>query len=104
MTMFKLLSQTMVDKYAINLIRLDNEEHEYLVTRVTQQEKHTDTIPLAAFQIKKEAEEFIHNLLKELLTNNPNYEQFLDEQYSGYFSSNGANETDDVCSTDACKS
>ncbi len=94
----------MVDKYAINLIRLENEEHEYLVTRVTQQAKYLDTVPLAAFQTKKEAEEFIHNLLKELLTNNPNYEQFLDEQYSGFFSSNGANETNDVCSTDACKS
>ena len=94
----------MVDNYAINLIRLDNEEHEYLVTRVTVQEKHKDTVPLAAFQTKKEAEEFIHNLLKELLTNNPNYEQFLDKQYSRYFSSNGADATNDVCSTDACKS
>jgi len=94
----------MLDSYAINLIRLENEEHEYLVTRVTVQEKHRDTVPLAAFQTKKEAEEFIHKLLKKILSNNPNYEQFLDKQYSGYFSSNGANETDDVCSTDACQS
>ena len=94
----------MVDNYAINLIRLDNEEHEYLVTRVTEQAKYVDTVPLGTFQTKKEAEEFIHNLLKEILTNNPNYERFLDKQYSGQFSSNRANETDDVCSTDACKS
>ena len=94
----------MLDSYAINLIRLDNEEHEYLVTRVTEQSKHLDTIPLGVFQTKKEAEEFIHNLLKKLLINNPNYEQFLSKQHSGQFSSNGANETNDVCSTDACKS
>lgn len=67
----------MVDRYAINLIRLDNEEHEYLVTRVTEQAKHTDTVPLDAFATKQEAEEFIHKLLKEILNTNPNYEQFL---------------------------
>ena len=39
----------MVDNYAINLIRLDNEEHEYLVTRVTEQAKHVDTVPLGGF-------------------------------------------------------
>ena len=94
----------MLDRYAINLIRLDDEEHEYLVTRVTEHEKHLDTTPLGAFQTKKEAEEFIHKLLVQILNNNPDYEQFLDKQHSRYFSSNGANETDDVCSTDACKS
>ena len=75
--MYKLLSQTMVDRYAINLIRLDDEEYEYLVVRVTEQAKHVDTVPLGAFHNKQEAEEFIHKLLKEILNNNPNYEQFL---------------------------
>ena len=67
----------MLDRYAINLIRLDDEEHEYLVTRVTEQDKYTTTVPLGSFQTKQEAEEFIHDLLKEILNNNPNYEQFL---------------------------
>lgn len=80
----------MIDKYAINLIRLPNEEHEYLVTRVTKQARCTNTVPLASFQLKKEAEEFIHKLIIEILTNNPNYEQFLDQQYSRLFPSNGA--------------
>lgn len=67
----------MLDRYAINLIRLDNEEHEYLVTRVTEQDKYTSTVPLGAFQTKQEAEEFIYKLLEEIVNNNPNYEQFL---------------------------
>jgi len=59
----------MNDRYEITLIRLDDEDYEYLVTRTTKHVKATNIIPMGAFQTKQQAEDFIEDHLANILKN-----------------------------------
>lgn len=59
----------MDNQYEITLIRLDDEEYEYLVTRTTKHVRNINISPLGAFHTKKQAEEFIEQHLANILKN-----------------------------------
>ncbi len=63
------MTLSMDDPYEITLIKFDNAEYEYLVTRTTKHVKATNISPLGAFQTKKQAEDFIHDHLANILKN-----------------------------------